>query len=240
MYTGSIPVSTSMQTSPSSHSEPEELIGPTPHPLHQEVRAVAATTLFGAFTRRGSSQALGNSADAALLAALREWADVVLVGAGTVRAEKYGPSQTPIAIVSRSLCVDTSLGVFDSPTVIILTPQSSLLHAASTTSVSSLSAAGAQVISTEDGSAKQIVDALHSCGFNRIVCEGGPGIYADLLANDLIDVLHLTTDPSVGSTDAHWGLTFPSHPEFLREFQLEHVATTSDSMLFSRYRRVTR
>lgn len=228
-----------MQTFPSSNAEPEALIGPDSDPSRQQVRAVAATTLFGAFSRHGRSQALGNDADAAFLTALREWADVILVGAGTVRAEAYGPSKTPIAILSQSLRLDASLGVFSSPTVIVLTPESSLLNAALQPSFNTLGAVGAELISIKDGSMRQIVAALHSRGFNRIVCEGGPSLYADLLANDLVDVLHLTTDPSVGSGDADWGLKFTPHTEFLRRFQLEHVAITQDSMLFSRYRRET-
>ena len=67
--------------------DPAELIGPVLSPAEPEIRAVTATTIFGAFGRGGTSGPFGNETDSALLLALRDWADVILVGAGTARAE---------------------------------------------------------------------------------------------------------------------------------------------------------
>ena len=61
------------------------------------------------------SGGLGGRADHALFAVLRSLADVVLVAAGTVRAERYGPSATPIAVVSRSLRLDWDARFFTAP-----------------------------------------------------------------------------------------------------------------------------
>jgi len=53
---------------------------------------------------------LGGPADQALFAVLRSQADIVLVAAGTVRAEHYGPLEVPVAVISRSCRLD-----WDSP-----------------------------------------------------------------------------------------------------------------------------
>jgi 5-amino-6-(5-phosphoribosylamino)uracil reductase len=58
----------------------------------------------------GVSGGLGGPADQALFAVLRSQADVVLVAAGTVRAEHYGPLGVPVAVLSRSCRLD-----WDSP-----------------------------------------------------------------------------------------------------------------------------
>ena len=56
----------------------------------------------GATAVSGLSGGLGGPADQALFAVLRSQADVVPVAAGTVRAEHYGPSKAPVAVVSGS------------------------------------------------------------------------------------------------------------------------------------------
>jgi riboflavin biosynthesis pyrimidine reductase len=46
------------------------------------------------------------SVDHGLFMLLRSLADVVLVAAGTARAERYGPSRVPVAVVTRSCRLD--------------------------------------------------------------------------------------------------------------------------------------
>lgn len=80
-----------------------DIIGPTLPPGEPEIRAVAVSSLTGSVTLDGVSGDLGNDLDRELLLALRDWADVVLVGAGTVRAEGYtGQRAKQLAVVSRS------------------------------------------------------------------------------------------------------------------------------------------
>ncbi len=57
-------------------------------------------SLDGAATVDGLSGGLGGPADHRVSAALRALADVVLVAAAMVRAEGYGPSKVPLAIVT--------------------------------------------------------------------------------------------------------------------------------------------
>ena len=215
-----------------------QLIGPTKPPHQPELRAVAITTLFGAFARKGASGELGNATDSKLLAALRTWADCILVGAGTVEAEQYGPSDTPIAVVSRSLELDPSLPIFGTEQLLIVTPEHSLSDAARTPTLRCLQERGAQLLSSGDGSTVNIVQALWDHGFARILCEGGPHLYAQMLDANLIDVLHLTVDASVGSQDASWGLNLDQGRDYVRHFEVDDVTVDQRAMVFTRLRRV--
>lgn len=224
----------------------QDLVGPTLANGERETRAVMINTLFGAFGRFGSSGRLGNDLDGELIQALREWADVILVGASTVVIEDYGPADTPMAVLSSSLELEPDLGIFDGAQVLILAPESTF--GAEEDAISELEAAGAAFISTGEGTMPEVVGALHARGFNRILCEGGPSVYGDMIGNDLVDVLHLTVDPTMTFSDAPYGLErhYPgktiAEVQKLRRaehrFTLEHVAHTGDSMLFCRYRAV--
>ena len=87
------------------------------------VRLNMIASVDGAASLQGRSGALGGPADKALFATLRSLADVVLVGAGTMRAEGYGPARLsddararrrdwglapvpPIAVITRSCRLD--------------------------------------------------------------------------------------------------------------------------------------
>ena len=74
------------------------------------VRLNMIASVDGATAVDGRSGGLGGPADRRVFVALRSLADVVLVAAGTVRAEGYGPGTPPIAVVSGSLRLD-----WDSP-----------------------------------------------------------------------------------------------------------------------------
>ncbi|WP_288831511.1 dihydrofolate reductase family protein [uncultured Corynebacterium sp.] len=212
----------------------DALLGPTHSPATPEVRAILATTLFGSLTRGGTSGPLGNANDAALLSRLRGWADCVLVGAGTVRAEGYGYCPTPIAVATSSLRLDPASALFDGP-VLLLCPDASLHDATLAPRRDQLRAAGADIVGTGSGSAAEILRALRARGHARVSCEGGPSLYSALLAGDLVDVLHVTVDPSVSGEDGPAGVGYRGQ---LRRFALEEARADEVSMLFCRYRRL--
>lgn len=192
---------------------------------------MAITTAFGSFTASGTSGALGNDADKEVMLALRGWADVVLVGSGTVKAEDYGPADIPLAVVSRSLDFDTSTKLFSGTPPLILTPDSSLTDAGLAPRREELTRAGAELVGTGSGSAREIVDTLRGRGLGRIVCEGGPSLYAAMFEESLIDVLHLTSAPFVNGEPS--GLS----GNIDVELELEDVHSAG-SHIFARYRRV--
>ena len=203
------------------------IIGPTS--AQEEIRAVAITTLFGSFTTGGTSGELGNETDSAVLQGLREWADVILVGSGTVKAEDYGPADTPMAVVSRSLNFDTTTKLFSGTPPIIVTPQESLVDPALASRRKTLEAAGCELV--VGNGVPEVVDKLRARGFDRIVCEGGPSLYAEMFKHSLIDVLHLTLDPHANGEPA--GLA----GDIDERFALEDAVADGD-YLFTRYRRV--
>ena len=212
------------------------LIGPVLDPDTPELRAVAINALFGAFGRGGTSGPLGNDTDANLIAGLRDWADVILVGADTVTAEDYGPAQTPMAVLSASLEVDTGLGIFDGARLMVLAPQRSLDDATLLPSRTALERAGAELVSTGGGSLTEAVEALRGLGLQRILLEGGPGVYSAALSEDLVDVLHLTLDPTTSGNDDSHGLDLGG--DSVLRFDLDGLGVDADSTLFCRYRRV--
>ena len=79
------------------------------------VRLNMIASVDGATTVGGVSGGLGGRADQALFLVLRSLADGVLVAAGTVRAEGYRPSRTPMAVISRSLRLDWDAPFFTAP-----------------------------------------------------------------------------------------------------------------------------
>src|SRR4051812_169185 len=57
-------------------------------------------TVDGRATIEGRSGPIGSDTDTAMLAGLRTRFDAVMIGAGTMRAERYGPMKPPIVLVS--------------------------------------------------------------------------------------------------------------------------------------------
>lgn len=245
----------------------DELVGPDT-PAHgetgapatggrpAEVRAIMVSALTGSAAVDGTSGGLGNDLDAALLAAVRQWADAVLVGAGTVRAEDYGPvcpdpdytarraargqAAAPVlAVLSGSLALDTSARLFaacrgEAPGArppLILTDSSGAASARAET----LRSAGAEVVDTGGGDVRAAVDTLVARGARRIVCEGGPSLLGAEISADLIDVLYLTLSPVLSGAVEQPLVT--GAETTARPMELENLHRDADSTLFLRYRR---
>jgi riboflavin biosynthesis pyrimidine reductase len=97
----------------------------------------------GATTVAGVSGGLGGGADHELFALLRSLADVVLVAAGTVRAEGYGPSRVPVAVVTRSCRLDWESPFFTAP---VARPPCACARSASRTGSCSCATARGRVV----------------------------------------------------------------------------------------------
>ncbi|HAN71573.1 MAG TPA: pyrimidine reductase family protein [Actinobacteria bacterium] len=150
----------------------------------------------------GVSRTLGTDADRQVFRIAREQCDVVLVGAGTVRAEDYSPSPRPIAIASRQLDLPSTLRIFaergpEHVRPMVMTTQAAI-HAAPAWLHDQ-----AELVACGDVTVRprSMVDALTTRGLTRILCEGGPALFGDLLREDLVDELLLTISPLlVGAT----------------------------------------
>lgn len=233
--------------------EPADLLGTLLPPSVQQLRLLAVMTVSGAASVEGTSHSLGNRIDSALLNLLRVWSDAVLVGGGTVRAENYfgvkctdedkaerrsrGQAEVPpLAIITESFDFDVDTQLFYDTEVppLFLAPQHRVDDSALAGRREALRNAGGRILSTGDGSAHSIIDALHTHGFNRIVCEGGPGLYDMLLAAGLGDILHLTIDPTLqGNVEK---LLFGGGGDYVASLEVEDVRVSEDSMMFVRYR----
>jgi riboflavin biosynthesis pyrimidine reductase len=172
----------------------------------EQLRVNFVSSADGAVTLNGASGGLSGPADKRLFQLLRDLADVVLVAAGTIRNEHYGfpdfsaerrarrrdagRAELPtFAIVSRSLDLDLSSSLFTDPPVrtVVLTDETAPADRRKNLE------RYAEVVTT-DGLAGH-VRALRERGHGRILCEGGPSLFAGLAKEGLLDELCLTLSP---------------------------------------------
>lgn len=157
-----------------------------------------ATVTGGASGSDGTSETLTNAVDRRILGVIRQLADIVLIGAQTLRAEVYlQPKRSRLAIVTLS----GELGGHrieapEGATPIVLCPASATARVNETLP-------SAEVIELEpqsDGTiaSATMIGALRAAGFASIVCEGGPSLAAQVLDAGHVDEFCLSTSPLVG------------------------------------------
>ena len=210
------------------------------------VRTNMVSTLTGSATMNHVSEDMGNDTDRQLFAALRNWADVVLVGAQTVRAEDYsgvapatdGSRPAPIAVPSRSLDFDITSDFFTDFTTppILLVSHSSWDDQELAQRIATIESAGAEVCDAGEGTAQNYISVLKDRGFKRVLCEGGPGMIGQLVDIDAIDQMYLTLDPHLSTGVETPMATFQGEHSH-RRMQLENVAADHDGTVFLRYSR---
>ncbi|MGB4690618.1 MAG: dihydrofolate reductase family protein [Candidatus Nanopelagicales bacterium] len=171
------------------------------------VRAMMLHTLDGAyFGPDGSSKSLSNPRDRDVLLELRRGAEVVLVGAATIRAERYKPmkSNAVVVIVSPSLDLPWEEPRFGESThlPIVLTgvtrgEQDEQALQWRKVAIEMQDAGRVRIIELEDPAVDSL-DYLRDQGYERIVCEGGPRLLESLFP--FIDELDLTTAPVLVGT----------------------------------------
>lgn len=211
------------------------------------IRTNMVSTLTGSATMNQVSEDMGNDTDGQLFAALRNWADVVLVGAQTVRAEDYsgvkpngdGSRPAPIAVPSHSLDFDITSDFFTDFTTppIILIPHSSKDDQDLTKRIATIESTGAEVCDAGEGTVQDYITVLKDRGFKRVLCEGGPGMIGQLVDIDAIDQMYLTLDPHLSTGVETPMATFKGEHSH-RRMQLENVAADQDGTVFLRYSRV--
>ena len=219
---------------------PEAIPGVDPLDVYRDVPVVEGRPAVrlnmicsadGASAVDGRSGGLGGPADRKVFAALRSLADVVLVAAGTVRAEHYGPAKVPIAVVSGSLRLDWETPFFTAavhrPIVVTsaLAPATTVQQAEA---VADVLVAGDAAVDLGDAVAQ-----LGARGFTHVLAEGGPTLNGALTAAGLLDELCLTIAPVLVSGDAKRILAGPAlHPP--PEMTLRSLCE-EDGYLFLRY-----
>jgi len=148
------------------------------------------SSLDGATAIAGKSGALGGPADKRVFRAIRSVADVILVGAGTVRAENYGPPTVParLAIVSASLGFDRDARVFSGGyrPIVITHASSDERRRTELGQIADVLIAGDRAVDLSAAVAQ--LDGV-------VLCEGGPSLNGELIAGGLVDELCLTVAP---------------------------------------------
>jgi riboflavin biosynthesis pyrimidine reductase len=151
------------------------------------------STLDGAATGPdGRSGTINNEVDHQVFGALRRAADVVVVGAGTARAEGYSTLEVPLALATRSGKVPPALRSAEAGRVLLCTCAESpgLDEARELLGHEHVVVAGEGTLDLE-----ALRAALHARGHRSILTEGGPNLLADLLAAGVVDELCLTLVP---------------------------------------------
>jgi riboflavin biosynthesis pyrimidine reductase len=231
--------------------EPYAAVSRAAHDRRPHVLGNMVGGLDGSAAVSGRVGVLSSAADARLFTELRSVADVVLVGAHTVRQERYGPVRLPdrlravrseqgrpavprIAVVSRSLDFDWSIPLFTDGG----TDERPFLITAGGADEARLAVARehAEVVvagETEVDLAHALA-GLHDGGADVVLCEGGPTLLGELAAADLLDELCLSITPLMGGDPLPLSIA-PAGASIAR-FTLAH-ALIDDSDLFLRYER---
>lgn len=154
-------------------------------------------TLDGAATGSdGRSGTINSEADHRGFAAMRRAADVLIMGAGTVRAENYGPARTPIVVVSTAPTLPES--VRDSDVVL-----------ATTSACGAVESDRVWVCGERLVDLATLLERARSAFGPHVLCEGGPTLAGELVAAGLVDELGLSWTPQLV------GGGRPDHPRIL-------------------------
>jgi riboflavin-specific deaminase-like protein len=204
-------------------------------------------SIDGATAVDGLSGPLGGPADKDVFRAIRAVADVILVAAGTARAERYGPPRTSealqaqrvargqaphprLAVVTASLDLDPASPMFaeaHEPPLVLTTQNAPQERADALAEVAAVERCGTDRVDLASALA-----GLRAAGCAVVVCEGGPSLNGQLLAAGLIDEVDLTLAPTlVGGASARVAVGEAEAPT---PMALAHLWQAGD-LLLARY-----
>jgi riboflavin-specific deaminase-like protein len=205
-----------------------------------------AATVDGRATIAGVSGPIGSETDTALLVGLRGHCDALMIGAGTMRAERYGP----LTVSAERRARREEIGIRPEPLLVIVSgrldlPWEAPLFATEGSETLIFTAAETEPPPTQatleivrHEGAVNLAEALRYLrrerGINSLLCEGGPHLHGQLQAQDLVDDLFLTIAPKLSGGEAPRIVEgeLPGVAELELAWLLEE-----DGELFARYRR---
>jgi riboflavin-specific deaminase-like protein len=196
----------------------------------------------------GRSGKLGGEADSDLFHRLRTQVDAVLVGSGTLRAERYGRlvrdsklrqgredegrDADPLAcVISRTLNLPVDIPLFQEP------EQRTVVF---TSSDKELEGFGPGVLTerlrAEEMTLTSILRRLRTqYSVRSLLCEGGPTLFGSMLGEDVVDELFLSLAPRLAG-----GAEAPTIVEGMPLAELQELELVwvmeSEGELFLRYR----
>jgi riboflavin biosynthesis pyrimidine reductase len=215
------------------------------------VRANFITSVDGGATAEGKTATLGGPGDRLIFNLLRELADVIVVGAGTVRIEGYsgahvgaaqrqrrqarGQGEVPqLAIVSKSGRLDRDMAVFTRTEVPPLVLTCTAAADETRRSLTDL----CEVIDCSAGDPDEVDEAallaiLRDRGMRRILTEGGPMLLGSFIQRDLLNELCLTIAPYIVGGLARRIAT--GQGQLQTRMRCAHILTDDAGYLYTRY-----
>jgi riboflavin biosynthesis pyrimidine reductase len=213
------------------------------------VRSNMITSLDGAATVEGRAGGLAGPGDRALFKVMREVADVVLVGAGTVRAENYSGAQLTVAARQRRhargqqelppIAVVTGTGALEPDSRLFTRTEIPPLIFTTTASVEAtrrnlhgraevLDASTNDPIVVDPGA---VLAELARRGLYRVLCEGGPTLLGDFVEHGLLDEFALTVAPMLIAGGASRVVTAPA--AVTTRLRIAHLMTDEDGFVYT-------
>ncbi len=213
------------------------------------VRANMIFSADGAAAFDGRAGPLSCPTDQRLLRIMRGLADVVLVGAGTARAENYGPvalgdaararrhhegraEPPPIAVVSRSGALpDRLFSNPDQPPILVTCARTAARHDLERDGLQQILVAGEDSVDVA-----RAVAMLREQGMHRILCEGGPTLLDELVEADVVTEICVTLAPKLAASQPVGQRLHPARLPAPVTMNLQH-ALVCDGYLFLKYGR---
>lgn len=206
------------------------------------------STADGKATIDGRAGPISDPIDRELFHLLRTQADAVLIGAGTLRKEYYGPLvKTPELAdlrersgLRRSQLACCITGTLDlSVDIPIFQDKHSEIKTFTTQPEKTLAdcPAAVSIIRMGDSAVPlaELFQSLHQDGIRSVLCEGGPNLNAELLRADLLDELFLSLAPKLES--GRDNLTIVHGDTLAQPTELELLSLMeANSSLYLRYR----
>ena len=215
------------------------------------VRANMIASIDGGATDDGKAGGLAGPGDRALFTRMRQEADVIVVGAATVRIENYSGAQMsaahrldrqrrgqsevpPIAVVTHSADFEHDAKLFTRAEVppLILTCRETVADARRRFGALAevIDASGPQADRVDPAA---VLDVLNRRGLRRVLTEGGPSLLSLFIERGLLDELCVTIAPilvggsarriATGSGEAH------------TRMRRSHVLSDDEGYLYTRF-----
>lgn len=215
------------------------------------VRANFIASVDGGATADGKTGTMAGPGDRLIFNLLRELADVIVVGAGTVRIEGYSgahvsaaqrqrrqarrQSEVPqLAIVTNSGRLDRDMPVFTRtevpPLVLTCTAAADETRGLLTDLAEVVDCSGSDPAKVDEAALLAILGAR---GMHRVLTEGGPMLLGAFVQRKLLDELCLTIAPYIVGGLARRIATGPG--QLLARMRCAHVLTDDAGYLYTRY-----
>ncbi|MFA5775279.1 MAG: dihydrofolate reductase family protein [Ilumatobacteraceae bacterium] len=181
------------------------------------------TSIDGSTVVHGNSQALSGPADREVLVGLRSLADVIVVGASTIRQEEYDKPSKPgltIGIVTRTADLDLETNLFRSGAGFLILPEDV-----------PVSNPDVRCVRAGNGSV-DLPKAMRQLEGTFVQLEGGPTLNASMFAADLVDEINITISPLV--VGGNGPRLTANGSDIATRFEVAHVLH-DEGFLFIRY-----